>query len=539
VQSAKKILLVPDRDDAGKDFVRKIARDIPDEKLFVVPLPTKDVSELHLQHPTDFTLEWDCALSLAKPPADYLAEGNEESSKPECRPFTDLGNAERFVREHGEDMRYCPEIKKWFIWNGKFWEKDSSGEIYRRAKKTVRAMLVEAARIESKEIREALVRHERRSESDNRLKALVNVAQSEAGVPIHLTELDVDPMLFNLRNGTLDLRSGELRKHRREDLISKISPVTYSPHATAPVWDQFIKRTTNGSQGLAEYLARVVGYSLTGETIEHALFLLYGVGANGKSTFLEALRHVLGDYAATADFGAFLISKGQTIRNDIARLKGARFVTATESEAGKRMAESLVKQLTGGDKVSARFLYGEFFEFQPLFKLFLGTNHKPKVIGTDEGIWRRIRLIPFTVTIPPSERDRNLPTKLKLEADGIFNWALAGLKDWQANGLSDPDEVKLATEEYRQREDAIAHFLDARCELSEDARTGSDALYKSYCSWAGANNEYLLNSRDFSKTLEERGFKKKHTAKGTTWFGIQLTGDRGESSEPKTEELPF
>jgi putative DNA primase/helicase len=368
---------------------------------------------------------------------------------------------------------------------------------------------------------------------------MVNLAQSESSIPIRLTDFDADPMLFNVQNGTIDLRKGELRKHRREDLISKISPVTYNPQASAPLWDSFIKRITNGSEGLAKYLARTVGYSLTGETIEHALFLLYGTGANGKSTFLEGLRYVMGDYATTADFGAFLASKGQGIRNDIARLKGARFVTATESEAGKRMAESLVKQLTGGDQVSARFLYGEFFEFQPVFKLFLGTNHRPKVIGSDEGIWRRIRLIPFTLTIPPSERDKKLTAKLKSEAQGILNWAIAGLRDWLDGGLKDPVEVLAATQEYRQREDAIAHFLESCCTIQGEARVGSESLYKQYCSWAGSNNEYLLNSRDFSKSIEEKGFNKKHTARGATWFGIGMSTERGGPSSPKDDELRF
>lgn len=538
IKNAKKILLVPDRDSAGNEFVRKVAQDIPNEKLFVVPLPTKDVSQLHLEHPVDFDVEWQCAQSLAKTPTDYLGEKEAEApSEPVCRPFTDLGNAERFVRGHGEEVRYCAEIKKWFIWNGNFWERDASGEIYRKAKKTVRGMLIEAAQIESEEVRKALVRHERRSENENRIKAMVNLAQSEPSIPIRLTELDSDPMLFNVQNGTIDLRTGELRKHRRADLISKISPVTYNPLASASRWDTFIKRITNGSDGLAEYLARAVGYSLTGETIEHALFLLYGTGANGKSTFLEALRYVMGDYAATADFGSFLVSKGQGIRNDIARLKGARFVTATESEAGKRMAESLVKQLTGGDQVSARFLYGEFFEFQPSFKLFLGTNHRPKIIGSDEGIWRRIRLIPFTVTIPLSERDRNLTVKLKLEADGILNWAISGLQAWRNGGLQDPTEVLTATDEYRRREDAIGHFLEVCCTCRKESRVGSDALYKRYGTWVDANKEYELSHREFSKVLEERGFEKKHTAQGTTWFGIELNSEHGASASSNDELL--
>jgi putative DNA primase/helicase len=429
------------------------------------------------------------------------------------------------VRAYGHEVRYCSELKKWFIWNGKFWEKDTSGDIYRRAKKTVRAMLIEAAQIESDEARKALVRHQKRSESENRIKAMVNLAQSEPGVPVHLSDFNRDPMLFNVQNGTIDLRTCKLQSHRPADLLTKISPVTYSSAATAPNWEAFIKRITAQSDRLAEYLARIVGYSLTGETVEHALFLLYGTGANGKSTFLESLRHVMGDYAATADFGTFLNSRTQGVRNDIARLNGSRFVTATESEAGKRMAESVVKQLTGGDRVSARFLYGEFFEFQPSFKLFLGTNHRPKVIGSDDGIWRRIRLIPFMVTIPSCERDRNLTVRLKLEADGILNWAIRGLQDWRKEGLRDPDEVLNATDEYRRREDAIGHFLESCCNRREGARASSEALYKRYGAWASANREFELNHREFSKVLEDKGFVRKHTDRGTAWLGIELRLD--------------
>jgi P4 family phage/plasmid primase-like protien len=316
-------------------------------------------------------------------------------------------------------------------------------------------------------------------------------------------------------------------------LIGKIAPVNYDRDAKCPGWLNFLDTVADGNKELAAYLQRCIGYSLTGETIEHALFLLHGTGANGKSTFLEVLRHVFGEYAQTADFSSFLLSKGQPIRNDLAKLNGARFVTATESEDGKRMAESVIKQLTGGDNVTARFLYSEHFEFKPAFKLWLGTNHKPVIAGTDNGIWRRIRLIPFEVCIPPERQDRKLVEKLKLEASGILNWALEGLAAWKAGGLQEPAIVKDATSEYRQEQDALMHFIAARCVLGEDAKCQARDLYVNYKNWAmDAGEWFTMNERQFSQALSERGFKYT-SPQGTKWWkGLQLKPNADPDGRP-------
>jgi putative DNA primase/helicase len=278
----------------------------------------------------------------------------------------------------------------------------------------------------------------------------------------------------------------------------------------------------------SRFLARAVGYSLTGLTIEQVFFLCHGVGSNGKTTFLEVLRHVLGDYAQTADFNSFLISKGQAIRNDLAKLQGARFVSATESEAGKRMAESVVKQLTGGDTICARFLYGEHFEFRPHFKLWLATNHKPHIVGTDEAIWRRIRLIPFTITIPKEQCDRGLAGKLKQEASGILNWGLTGLRDWQQRGLSEPEVVLAATAEYRESQDALGHFVATKCAVGPNCEERAGELYRAYKESTEASGEFRMSDRDFSSALVDRGFTKKRVGAragkpaGLYWKGLSL-----------------
>ena len=340
---------------------------------------------------------------IQQPPAVAieLVSGTEEKDEPVTPAIegeiylTDLGNAKRFVKRYGNDIRYCNHTKKWYVWTGRRWAIDDKGAVTKKAKRVVQSILAEAAEIEDEETRKAYVQHERRSEAKNRLDAMVGLAQSEGDVPVRLDEFDPNPMLLNTVGGTIGLETVNLDIHRRRDMATKISPVKYDPDAKWPTWERFLNQVTAGDKELQGYLQRCVGYSLTGETSEHALFLLYGKGANGKSTFLEVVRHVLGDYAQTADFASFMISKNQTIRNDIAKLNGARLVTATESESGKRMSETVVKQLTGGDTVSARFLYSESFEFVPQFKLWLATNHKPKIVGADDGIWRRIRLIPF------------------------------------------------------------------------------------------------------------------------------------------------
>ena len=251
-----------------------------------------------------------------------------------------------------------------------------------------------------------------------------------------------------------------------EHFITKLAPVNFEPDAACPRWLEFLSRIMDGNEQLIDFLQRAVGYALTGETSEQCLFIFYGSGANGKSTFLQTMSYVLGDYSMSTPTETLLVKRRGAIPNDVARLKGARFVIACEADAENRLAESLIKQMTGGDTISARFLHQEWFDFEPTHKVFFGTNHKPVIKGTDYAIWRRIRLVPFEITIPEGERDKNLPEKLKAEADGILAWAVQGCLVWQQQGLGVPEEVKAATDSYREEMDILGEFLKDRCRLS-------------------------------------------------------------------------
>ncbi len=440
---------------------------------------------------------------------------------------TDLGNAKRLVIGWGEDIRYCHATKKWFFWSDKHWVVDQAGMVLRLAKSAVRAILQEAAFAPNDAERKALVSHEQKSEGEGRLRAMVSLAQSEPGIPIQLRDLDSDPMLLNVGNGTLDLATGALLPHDRKDLITKIVPVDYDPKAACPTWNAFVARIFPDPL-LIEFVRRALGYTLMGTALEHVLFLLHGLGANGKSTFLEVVRFILGDYAATADFGTFLAQKGLPIRNDIARLRGARFVTAIESGAGKRLDENVVKAVTGQDTIAARFLYSEHFEFIPAFKLWLATNHKPRILGTDESVWRRIKLIPFKVTIPSDQRDRGLVAKLKAEGSGILNEFVRGFQDYQLVGLGESQAVTEATRDYRQDQDVLGHFIEAKLEIDPAAETRSSDVYAAYKKWTEETGEYSLNERDFVNAMLERGFTSKRISKrsdrpgGVYWRGIHV-----------------
>jgi len=402
-----------------------------------------------------------------------------------------------------------------------------SGEVHRKAKETVASIYAEAANEElSEKERAQIAKHAMKSESDARINAMINLAKSEPGIPVLPKQFDADPWLLNVQNGILNLRTFELQPHRREDLIMKIMPVEYQPDAQCPRWMAFLNRIMDGNQDLIAYLQRIVGYSLTGDTREQCLFMLYGTGANGKSTFLETLKAMFGDYGQQADFSTFLHSNQDRVRNDIARLLGKRFVAAIEADAGRRLAEVLVKQLTGGDTVTARFLYREYFEFKPTFKIFLVANSKPTIRGQDYGIWRRIRLIPFTVTIPEGERDKALPLKLQEELTGILAWAVEGCRMWQERGLDDPPEVINATQSYREEMDILGSFIAECCIISETAQTTTKALYAEYLKWCEDNAERPISKKMFSIRLKEKGFEQTRTKHARGWLGIGLLGSQ-------------
>ena len=392
----------------------------------------------------------------------------------------------------------------------------------KRAKQTVRDILVEAKNVEDEKERKALVGHAFKSERKDRLNALVSLATSESGIGITPDALDSNPWLLNAENGTINLRDGSLQPHQRTDYLTKILPVSYCPYATCPQWEAFLWRVLAEDQALYDFLQRAVGYALTGDTSEQCLFILYGFGQNGKSTFLEVLMDLLREYARQADFGTFLQKTQDAVRNDLARLVGMRIVAAVEADEGKRLSEAVVKQITGGDTITARFLYSEFFDYRPQFKIFLGTNHKPVIKGTDHAIWRRIRLIPFQVTIPKEEQNKHLKDELREELPGILAWAVQGCLEWQRIGLDPPAAVQQATEGYRSEMDVIGSFIADRCVVADYASIQSTSLYKTYEQWCEDNGEKPIAQRELSLRIQERGFDKKHKNTGTFWEGIGL-----------------
>ena len=443
---------------------------------------------------------------------------------------TDLGNAERFVAFAGDRFRYVHTWGSWLFFDGKRWCKDGDGGATRWCRDTLRAVAAEAGTLSEAEARDQLLKHALDSESAARIAAMTGLAQ--ALLPVATEALDRDPDLLNVGNGTLDLRTGTLRPHDRADLLTRLAPVDFDPDAACPRWDAFLLRSMGGDEALVRFLQRAVGYALTGHTSEQVLLLLYGTGANGKSTFLETLRALLGDYATQTDFTTFQKREGEGVRNDLARLVGTRFVSAVEAEAGVPFAEALVKQVTGGDVITARFLFREFFEFRPTFKLWLAANHKPTVRGSDHGIWRRIRLVPFTVTIPAAERDPKLLDKLTAELPGILAWAVRGCLDWRKNGLGAPDAVKAATASYRQEMDAFGGFLDEACERHPAATVTAKALYAAYQAWCEANGERPRSQKALAMGLRERGFASVRTKRARGWAGVRLrsAGDREGAS---------
>jgi putative DNA primase/helicase len=453
--------------------------------------------------------------------------------------LTDLGNAERLAAAHGQTLRYCHAWGKWLHWNGQRWEIDENDEVIRRASETVRSIQKEAALAVSADIQGKILKWAKGSESRSRLHSLIQLAQAESILGVGPDMLDSNPWLLNAQNGIIDLRTGTLAEANPAHLITKLVPAQYAPDAQCPKWLEFLDRIMDGNEGMIAYLQRAVGYALTGSTREQCLFILYGTGANGKSVFLETLSSMLNDYAMRTPTDTLLVKRTGGIPNDVARLKGARLVTAVEADAGNKMAESLVKQITGGEKITARFLHQEWFEFQPQFKVFLATNHKPVITGTDHAIWRRIQLIPFAVTIPEEEQDKDLALKLQAELSGILTWAVQGCIEWQRQALNPAAEVIGATNNYRSEMDAVAGFLDDCCILEAGAYVTLASLYKAYSAWCDASREKALTKRQLGSRMTERGYRKRRGTGGVwQWRGLGLRDETTQGELFSDVDIP-
>ncbi len=469
-------------------------------------------------------------------PHDELPQVKESKDDPPH--LTDLGNAKRIFQRHGKDMRFCHDWRQYLIWDGRRFVVDDSGEAVRRAKDTQAALyrwaaeqLAELAKDagdeDEDEERKAkaakltkILQHALKWEDARRINASLELLRSD--VPIRPAEMDRDPWSLNVTNGTIDLRTGQLRPHQRDDLLTKLAPVAFDPAATCPLWDACLDKWMGANSDMSDYLRRVIGYALTGDVSEQVLFFLHGAGANGKSTFLNAIREMLGDYGCQAVSELLLAKNTESHPTERADLFGRRFVATIETDEGKRMAEALMKQLTGSDNVRARRMRQDFFDMTPTWKLFLAANHRPVIRGTDFAVWRRIRLIPFTVTIDERDKDKHLSAKLREQLPGILAWAVRGCLEWQRHGLADPEEVRQATEAYQREQDILGAFLAECCTVAEFAKVRSSALLKAYQEWSG---DKVITPQTFRKRMNDKGFQSKDTSGRWYYHGVGLPAE--------------
>jgi putative DNA primase/helicase len=517
------VVILPDNDEPGRKHAVQVARSLhgiaAGVRVLALPnLPPKgDVSDWL---DAGGTVEQLSALAGSAPL--WTQEKQEDAPAEELR-CSDMGNGYRFARRHRLNVRYNYVSGKWYVFDGRRWLEDDSGEVYRLAKETAINILIEAAHTENEDRRKALAKWASVSEGDSKLRAMLHMAESE--LPVKLEVFDADPMLFNCANGTIDLRTGSLRPHRREDMLTKLSPVAYDVEAQPVRWLAFLDRVFAGDQQLIKFIQKAVGYSLAGDTSEQCLFINYGTGANGKSVFLKTIAALVGDYGQQVQTSTLMIKQHQGVNNDVATLRGARFLAATETDDGQKLAESTVKQLTGGDKVRARFLFQESFEFTPQFKIWLAANHKPEIRGNDHAIWRRIRLVPFNVTIPKAEQNPHLDAELKEELPGVLAWAVEGCLRWQREGLGEPEAVTKATADYREEQDAIAGFLSEKCVVGEHYQVTAKEIYYAYKTWCISNGEEALSAKWLGLQLRARGFLPDQDRKNRFYRGIGLIRD--------------
>lgn len=491
-------------------------------------------SETELQHK--------CKEADTKPfekPRGWLLDGNDnlpariKTNLPQEPPeapeaYSDLWNARKMLERYGQQLRFVAAWGKWLVWDWVRWRIDEDGEAMRAAKATA-DHLRELAEDPSNENARLDAAHAKLSANAARLKAMVELASTEPGIPVSIEQLNQHALLLNCPNGTVDLKTGMLRAADRAELLTTLCPTEYDPQATCPRWEAFLEEVMGGNRQLIEYLARVAGYSLTASVKEHALFFCYGTGANGKSVFLGTLQIVVGsDYSMQAMPELLMTKHGERHPTELADLYGMRLVVINETEQDRQLAESLLKQLTGGDRIRARRMRQDFWEFLPTHKLWLAGNHKPKIKGQDHGIWRRLHLIPFQVTIPPERQDKNLGAILAKEAPGILAWAVRGCIAWQREGLNPPPEVLEATATYRQEQDDLGAFLEECCITGTGYSAESSVLLESFSSWQGAGKPPTRNC--FASMLKAKGFvnSRSSVTGRSMWQGIALRPETGQ-----------
>jgi putative DNA primase/helicase len=448
--------------------------------------------------------------------------------------WSDSGNAERLLVLFGHDIRYCPEMKQWMMWSGKHWRVDKGRKIRCLGVKTMRALSEQGEDLEADdESRKGFKKFIKKFSSlSENSKGVTNMLVQAAamGNQLEADKMDTDPWLLNCLNGTIDLRSGELRTHTAGDFITKVCQVEYDPGAKCETFLSFVLRIMGNRQELCDYLQRVMGYCLTGLVTEKALFCFFGAGDNGKTTFLELFRWLLGPYATQVLIESLMSAANQTSAStlaDLADLQGARFVTTSEAEEGQRLAEAKIKYLTGMGEVKSCRKYENPVTFKPTHKVFLDANHRPIVRGSDKAIWGRLKPIAFTVTIPEAEKDKHLLEKLKADAAGILAWAVQGCLHWQRTGLNEPAEVETESTQWKADNDPLREFIEDRCDVGPQGSISVTHLYQEYAAWAEQTGEKPLTKRLLSSRLTTLGFKQERNAIERFWVGIGMPRHSG------------
>jgi len=433
--------------------------------------------------------------------------------------FSDDTLAALFVDREGVNWRHVAAWRAWFTWTGLCWQRDETGLVREQVRQACRAAA--QACYKPNEVRRIC--------SDKTISAVVRIAASDPSIALRTTDLDAHPMLLNTPAGVIDLETGEVRDHDRTLLLTQMTAAT--PGAGCPRWAQFLDEITNEDSALQAYLQRFAGYLLTGATSEQVFAFFHGVGANGKSVFIQTLAFVLGDYAATATLDTFMATSTSKHLTELAGLRGARMVVVPETDPGRAWAEGRIKSVTGGETIRANFMHRDHFEFVPQFKLIVAGNHRPSLSGTGEAMQRRLHLVPFDVTIPAERRDIQLMSKLQEERDGILGWMLEGCAGWRVQGLSPPPVILSAAASYFAEEDLIGQWIEETCETGPHCKAAAQSLFSSWSHWADAAGHPKGTKKTLGEALRQRGFSSGKVMRTRGWFGLRPAGKAPESPE--------
>ena len=454
-----------------------------------------------------------------------LFDNQEETKDFPIRSYDDTGNADRFIDRYGNLYKYSYIANKFYIYDGMKWKIDDKGSIRKLIDEMIESIkdekIIHGDDVTEEEAREVFQKYYKKTRGTQAKKNIMNELMHRR--PATPDDFDRDDMLINVANGYIDLTSRELYKHDINKMFSQITNTDYTEKMQPAVWLDFLNDIFAGDQKVIRYIQKALGYSLTGSTREQIMFILFGKGRNGKSIFVEVISEILGDYSNNMQAKSLMVKKNDNVNTDIARLSKARFVTSSEPNEGFRFDEGLIKQLTGGDKVTARFLYAEEFEYTPKFKIWVSTNHKPIIRGTDDGIWRRLVLIPFDVQIPEEKVDKDLKYKLLREAPAILNWMAEGAYMWMQEGLAMPEKLKEAVQKYRNEMDTLGQFIEDCCKVDKNSSEKVSNLHQAYKTWSNDNltSTKVLGMKSFSQKMEER-FVKESRRDANYFIGIEI-----------------